>query len=259
MAADLRGRTAIVTGASRGIGLAIAEALLEGGANVVLTSRHQEAADTAASSLGSERAVGFGAHATDEEAAAACVAFAIDTFGSLDILVNNAGTNPAFGPVVDQDKGRFMKTLDVNLWAPALWTGLAWRAWMSEHGGTVINTASVGGLVVGPNLGVYHASKAALIHLTKQLALELAPKVRVNAVAPGVVRTRLAEALWKEHEAAVSAVTPLGRIGEPADVASAVAFLASDGASWITGETLVMDGGQMLASAMADGAKEHVA
>ena len=259
MAADLRGRTAIVTGASRGIGLAIAEALLQGGANVVLTSRHQEAADTAASSLGSERAVGFGAHATDEEAAAACVAFAIESFGSLDILVNNAGTNPAFGPVVDQDKGRFMKTLDVNLWGPALWTGLAWRAWMGEHGGTVINTASVGGLVVGPNLGVYHASKAALIHLTKQLALELAPKVRVNAVAPGVVRTRLAEALWKEHEAAVSAVTPLGRIGEPADVASAVAFLASDGASWITGETLAMDGGQMLASAMADGAKEHVA
>src|SRR3954454_10620327 len=259
MAGELQGRTAIVTGASRGIGLAIAEALLEGGANVVLTSRHQEAADTAASSLGSERAVGFGAHATDEEAAAACVAFAIESFGSLDILVNNAGTNPAFGPVVDQDKGRFMKTLDVNLWAPALWTGLAWRAWMGEHGGSVINTASVGGLVVGPNLGVYHASKAALIHLTKQLALELAPKVRVNAVAPGVVRTRRAEALWRQHEPAVSALTPLGPIGEPADVASAVAFLPSDGASWITGETLVMDGGQMLASAMADGAKEPVA
>jgi NAD(P)-dependent dehydrogenase (short-subunit alcohol dehydrogenase family) len=256
--ADLHGQTAIVTGASRGIGLAIAEALVAAGASVVLTSRHQEAADTAASSLGSDRAVGYGAHATDEDAAAACVAFAIDTYGSLDILVNNAGTNPAFGPVVDQDKGRFMKTLDVNLWAPALWTGLAWRAWMGEHGGSIINTASVGGLVVGPNLGVYHASKAALIHLTKQLALELAPKVRVNAVAPGVVRTRLAEALWKEHEEAVSAVTPLGRIGEPADVAAAVAFLASDGASWITGETLVMDGGQMLASPMADGAKEHV-
>jgi NAD(P)-dependent dehydrogenase (short-subunit alcohol dehydrogenase family) len=249
MGAGLGGRTAIVTGASRGIGLAIAEALLEGGANVVLTSRKQEAADEAASSLGApEQAVGYGAHATDEDAAAACVAFAIERFGSLDILVNNAGTNPAFGPVVEQDKGRFMKTLDVNLWAPALWTGLAWRAWMKEHGGTIINTASVGGLIVGPNLGVYHASKAALIHLTKQFALELAPKVRVNAVAPGVVRTRLAEALWKEHEDAVSAITPLGRIGEPADVAAAVAFLAGDGASWITGETIVMDGGQMLMS-----------
>lgn len=149
MGADLSGRTAIVTGASRGIGLAIAEALVAGGANVVLTSRHQEAADTAASSLGTDRAAGYGAHATDEDAAAACVAFAVETYGSLDILVNNAGTNPAFGPVVDIDKSRFMKTLDVNLWAPALWSGLAWRAWMGEHGGTIVNTASVGGLVVG--------------------------------------------------------------------------------------------------------------
>ncbi len=255
---DLGGRTAIVTGASRGIGLAIAEALVARGANVVLTSRHQEAADAAASSLGSDRAVGYGAHATDEDAAAACVAFAIEAYGSLDILVNNAGTNPAFGPVVEQDKARFMKTLDVNLWAPSLWTSLAWKAYMSEHGGAVVNTASVGGLAVGPMLGVYHVSKAALIHLTKQLALELAPKVRVNAVAPGVVRTRLAEALWKEHEDAVSAVTPLGRIGEPRDVAGAVAFLVSDDASWITGETIVMDGGQLLASSTTDGAKEHV-
>jgi NAD(P)-dependent dehydrogenase (short-subunit alcohol dehydrogenase family) len=259
MAADLHGRTAIVTGASRGIGLAIAEALVTGGANVVLTSRKQDAADAAASPLGSERVVGYGAHATDEDAAAACVEFALERFGSLDILVNNAGTNPAFGPVVDQDHGRFMKTLEVNLWAPALWSGLAWRAWMREHGGTIVNTASLGGIVVGPNLGVYHASKAGLIHLTKQLALELAPKVRVNAVAPGVVRTRLAEALWKDHEAAVSSVTPLGRIGEPSDVASTVAFLASDAASWITGETIVMDGGQILVSSMEAGAAEPVA
>jgi len=259
MAADLGGRTAIVTGASRGIGLAIAEALLAGGANVVLTSRHEEAATAAAASLGSERAVGFPAHATDEQAAQRCIDFAVERFGRLDILVNNAGTNPAFGPVVDQDKGRFMKTLDVNLWAPVLWTGLAWRAWMRDHGGAVVNTASVGGLVVGPNLGVYHTSKAALIHITKQLALELGPKVRVNAVAPGVVRTRLAEALWKDHEDAVSAVTPLGRIGEPPDVGRAVAFLASDAASWITGETMVIDGGQILGSSMADGTKEHVA
>jgi NAD(P)-dependent dehydrogenase (short-subunit alcohol dehydrogenase family) len=254
MAVDLSGRTAIVTGASRGIGLAVAEALLAGGAGVVVTSRRQEAADAAAASLGSDRAVGYGAHATDEQAAQACVDFTLQSFGSVDILVNNAGTNPAFGPVVDQDHGRFAKTMDVNVWAPILWTGLAWRAWMREHGGTVVNTASVGGLVVGPNLGIYHASKAALIHLTKQLALELAPKVRVNAVAPGVVRTRLAEALWKEHEAQVAGVTPLRRIGEPADVGSAVAFLASDDASWITGETLVMDGGQILGTAITDGA-----
>jgi hypothetical protein len=148
---------------------------------------------------------------------------------------------------------RYAKTFDVNVWAPILWTGLVWRAWMAEHGGTVTNTASVGGLVVGPNLGVYHASKAALIHITRQLALELAPKVRVNGVAPGVVRTRLAEALWKHDEDAVAANTPLGRIGEPEDVGAAVAFLASDAAGWITGETLVIDGGQLVGAPAAVG------
>lgn len=244
---NLQGRTAIVTGASRGIGLAAAEALIAEGANVVLTSRHQEAAEAAAAPLG-DRAAGFGAHAVDEDAAKACMDFALERFGSIDILVNNAGTNPAFGPVVDQDHGRFAKTMDVNLWAPVLWSGLAWRAWMKEHGGSIINTASIGGMAVGPNLGVYHVSKAALIHMTKQLALELSPQVRVNAIAPGVVRTKLAEALWKEHEEAVAKSTPLGRIGEPSDIGSAIAFLAGDGASWITGETLVIDGGQLLTS-----------
>lgn len=244
---EFEGRTAIVTGASRGIGLAIATSLAAGGANVVLTSRHQEAADEAAASIGPQ-AVGFGAHAVDEDAARACVDFTLDRFGSIDILVNNAGTNPAFGPVLDQDHGRFAKTMDVNLWAPILWSSLVWKSWMEDHGGTIINTASVGGLMVGPDLGIYHMSKAAMIHLTKQLALELAPGVRVNAVAPGVVRTRLAEALWKEHEDSVVSVTPLGRIGEPRDVGDAVSFLASDRAAWITGETLVIDGGQMLVS-----------
>ncbi|NUP15796.1 MAG: SDR family oxidoreductase [Streptomyces sp.] len=246
---DLTGRTAVVTGASRGIGLAIAQALVAAGANVVLTSRSQEAADAAAAQVGGT-AVGVGAHAVDEEAAQRCVDLTLERFGSLDILVNNAGTNPAFGPVIDQDHGRFAKTFDVNLWAPVLWTGLAARAWMGEHGGAVVNTASVGGMAFEANIGLYNASKAALIHLTKQLALELSPKVRVNAVAPGVVRTKLAEALWKEHEQTVSASTALGRIGEPADIASAVAFLVSDAASWITGETMVIDGGQLLGDAL---------
>jgi NAD(P)-dependent dehydrogenase (short-subunit alcohol dehydrogenase family) len=254
---ELAGRTAIVTGASRGIGLAIAAALLESGASVVVTSRKRESADMAAATLGTERAAGYAAHAADEEAAAACIDFAIDRFGSVDILVNNAGTNPAFGPVIEQDRSRFTKTVDINLWAPILWTQLAWRAWMAQHGGTVINTASVGGLTVSPNLGIYNVTKAALIHVTRQLALELAPKVRVNAVAPGVVRTRLAEALWKDNETQVTGVTPLGRIGEPADVGDAVAFLASDRASWITGETLVIDGGQILHTSSPGALGEH--
>lgn len=249
---SLAGRTAIVTGASRGIGLAAAAALHEAGANVVLTARTEEAASAAAASVG-PRALGIGAHATDEDLARRCVERTMETFGSVDVLVNNAGTNPAYGPVLAQDHGRFAKTLDVNLWAPILWSRLVVDAWMGEHGGSIVNTASIGGLSVGPDLGVYHVSKAALIHLTKQLAIELAPSVRVNAVAPGVVRTKLAEALWREHEDAVNERTPLGRIGEPDDVGSAIAFLASDASSWITGETLVIDGGQMIgAGAAAD-------
>ncbi|NUR58592.1 MAG: SDR family oxidoreductase [Catenulispora sp.] len=247
---SLSGRTAIVTGASRGIGLAIAQALAAGGANVVLTSRTQEHADEAAKQVeGPGVAVGYEAHATDEEAARACVAFTVERFGSLDILVNNAGTNPAYGPLIDIEKSRFAKTLDTNLWGPILWTSLAVKAWMGEHGGAVVNTASIGGIHVAANLGVYNASKAALIHVTKQLALELAPKVRVNAVAPAVVRTRLAESLFADNEEAVAGAYPLGRIGEPRDVSSAVAFLASDAAAWITGETLTIDGGALLGQA----------
>jgi NAD(P)-dependent dehydrogenase (short-subunit alcohol dehydrogenase family) len=244
VSAHLRGRTAIVTGASRGIGLAIAQALVADGANVVLTSRG-DGADRAAAALG-DHAIGIRAHASDETAAAGCMRAAIDRFGSLDILVNNAGTNPAFGPLVEVEQASFRKILEVNLLAPLLWSRLAWDAYMREHGGVIINNASVGGLDVAPDLGAYNASKAALIHLTRHLAVELGPGVRVNAVAPGVIRTRLAEALWREREDEVAAATPLARIGEPADVGSAVAFLAGDGAGWITGATLVIDGGQRL-------------
>ncbi|MFD4180444.1 SDR family oxidoreductase [Rhodococcus sp. NPDC058514] len=247
---DLTGKTAIVTGASRGIGLATAQALATAGANVVLTSRKQESADAAAAQI-TGNAIGVGAHAVEEDQARRCIEITLERFGSLDILVNNAGTNPAFGPLINQDHGRFVKTFDVNLWAPLLWTGLAAEAWMGEHGGSVINTASIGGLGHEAGIGMYNASKAALIYVTKQLALELSPRIRVNAVAPGVVRTKLAEALWKEHEEQVSASTALNRIGEPDDVATAIAFLASDAASWITGETMVIDGGQRLGDAKA--------
>jgi NAD(P)-dependent dehydrogenase (short-subunit alcohol dehydrogenase family) len=247
-APDLSGRTAIVTGASRGIGLAVAQRLAADGADVVLTSRNQESADEAAEQVGGN-AIGVAAHAVDEDAARHCVELALDRFGSIDILINNAGTNPAYGPLIEQDHARFAKTFEVNLWAPLLWTSLAVKAWMGEHGGAIVNTASIGGMHQSPNMGMYNATKAALIHVTKQLALELSPRVRVNAICPGVVRTKLAEALWKDHEDAVSGSTALGRIGEPPDVAAAVAFLVSDEASWITGETMVIDGGQVLGNA----------
>jgi NAD(P)-dependent dehydrogenase (short-subunit alcohol dehydrogenase family) len=246
---DLTCRTAIITGASRGIGLAVAQRLSEAGANVVLTSRKQENADAAAAQVGGN-ALGVAAHAVEEPAAQRCIDLTLERFGSIDILVNNAGTNPAFGPLIEQDHGRFAKVFDVNLWAPLLWTSLAVKAWMGEHGGAVVNTSSIGGMHFAPYMGMYNATKAALIHVTKQLALELSPRVRVNAICPGVVRTRLAEALWKDNEDALAATTPLGRVGEPVDVAGAVAFLVSDAASWITGEAMVIDGGQLLGNAL---------
>ncbi|HEU4363247.1 MAG TPA: SDR family oxidoreductase [Mycobacterium sp.] len=246
---ELDGRTAIVTGGSRGIGLAIGQRLAAAGANVVLTSRKQDSADAAAAQIGGN-AMGVGAHAAEEDAAQRCIDLTLERFGSVDILVNNAGTNPAFGPLIEQDHGRFGKIFDINLWAPLLWTSLAVKAGMGERGGAVVNIASIGGLSFEAGLGLYNTTKAALIHVTKQLALELSPKVRVNAVCPGVVRTRLAEMLWKDHEQRLSASTALGRIGEPPDVAEAVAFLTSDAAGWITGEVMVVDGGQVLGNAM---------
>lgn len=245
---ELTGRTAIITGASRGIGLAIGQRLAQAGANVVLTSRDQQSADAAAAQIDGN-ALGVAAHVAEDDAAQRCVDLTLERFGSIDILVNNAGTNPAFGPLIDQDHGRFAKIFDVNLWGPLLWTSCAVKSWMAEHGGAVVNTASIGGMSSAPLMGMYNATKAALIHITKQLALELSPAVRVNAICPGVVRTRLAEVLWQEHEQALSTTIPLGRIGEPVDVADAVAFLVSDAASWITGQTLVVDGGQVLGDA----------
>jgi NAD(P)-dependent dehydrogenase (short-subunit alcohol dehydrogenase family) len=241
---NLIGKTAVVTGASRGIGHAAARCLSELGANVVLTARTRDAADTAAATV--PGAVGFGAHATDEDAARRCVDFTLERFGRLDILVNNAATNAGYGALVDQRYDAFRKTIDLNVWAPILWSSLAARAWMSAHGGAIVNTASLGGLTTEPNLGIYNASKAALIHLTKQSAVELAPTVRVNAVAPGVVRTKLSELLWREKEKTLADTLPLGRIGEPDDVGRAIAFLASDAAGWITGQVLVIDGGAIL-------------
>ncbi|MBF4160807.1 SDR family oxidoreductase [Nocardioides acrostichi] len=244
---SLVGKTAVVTGASRGIGLAIAARLASQGARVVLTARTRSAAVEAAASIEGQT-MGWAAHSADEAQARACLDATVDRFGSIDILVNNAGTNPAYGPLVEVDRERFAKTLDVNVWAPVLWTGQAWRAWMRAHGGCVINTASLGAYVVGANLGAYNVSKAALVHVTRQLALELAPGVRVNALAPGVCRTKLASTLWQDREDDVRRVTPLGRIGEPEDVAEAALFLTE--ASWVTGQTITVDGGQVLVAAV---------
>jgi NAD(P)-dependent dehydrogenase (short-subunit alcohol dehydrogenase family) len=242
---DLDGRVALVTGASRGIGQAIAAALAEAGAKVMLSSRKQDALDESAATMTGE-VVTYAANAGDPEQAAACVDATVERFGRIDILVNNAATNPYMGPAIDIDLPRYDKTFDVNLRGPLVWTQLAHRASMAEHGGSVINIASVGGLSVEPSIGVYNTTKAGLIYLTKTLAAELGPGVRVNAIAPGLVKTDFARALWEQHEEALGRRLPLKRLGEPEDIAGAALFLASDLARWMTGQTLVVDGGALV-------------
>jgi NAD(P)-dependent dehydrogenase (short-subunit alcohol dehydrogenase family) len=245
------GKVALVTGGTRGIGEATARTLLESGAaGVAITSRKPENLDEAAARLDAgERLLPIEARADDDAAAAAAVGTVVDHFGKVDILVNNAGTNPAPGSLADVDLGAMDKTWAVNQRGPVIWTRQAWHQSMEGHGGVVVNVASVGGMRPAPMIGAYNTSKAALIYLTHQLALEMAPGVRVNAVAPSVVRTRLAALLWEGIEAQTAAAHPLGRIGEPQDVANAIAFLASDAASWITGVVLPVDGGATGATA----------
>jgi NAD(P)-dependent dehydrogenase (short-subunit alcohol dehydrogenase family) len=246
---DLRldGKVALITGGSRGIGRAIAERFAEAGAAVMISSRKPEALERAAEELSAHGGeVGWhAANVGDADAAERCVLATVERFGGLDILVNNAATNPYFGPVVDIDLPRLQKTDQVNLEAMLTWTQAAWRAAMREHGGRVLNVSSVGGLTVEPGLGWYNVTKAAVVHLTRQLAYELGPKVRVNALAPGLVKTDFARVLWENAGELVADRLPTRRIGEPDDVARAALFLASDAAEWVTGTVLVVDGGAM--------------
>ncbi len=243
---SLAGKTAVVTGASRGIGAAIAVSFAAAGANVMLSSRKADALDEVAATIPGGNVATFAANAGEPEQAEACIQATVDRFGVVDILVNNAATNPYLGPSIDIDLGRYDKTFQVNLRGPLVWTQAAWQASMRDRGGSVVNVASIGGIRGEPGIGIYNTSKAALIHLTETLAAELAPDVRVNALAPGLVKTHFARALWEPAEDAVAARVPLQRLGEPEDIAHAALFLASDLASWITGHTLVIDGGALI-------------
>jgi len=246
MEISLDGKVALVTGASKGIGRAVAAELAAAGARVMISSRKAEALEEAAASMDGEVAW-HAANAGEPEQAEACVQATVERFGGVDVLVNNAATNPYMGPTIDIDLSRYDKTWHVNTRGALVWTQLAWRLAMAEGGGSVVNVASIGGIAVEPSIGVYNATKAALIYLTRTLAAELGPGVRVNAVAPGLVKTDMARALWEPAEEAIARTLPLKRLGEPADIAHAVLFLASDLASWITGHTLVIDGGALVA------------
>ena len=239
------GKSAIVTGASRGIGLAIAQRLTHEGARVLITARHQEPLDAALAALGGT-ALAIAGRADDPDHRAEVLAAAEHHFGGLDILVNNAGINPVYGPLATADLDAARKIFEVNVFGTLAWTqavlahpGLQFR----ERRGTVVNVSSASGDVPAPGLGLYGVSKAAVSHLTRTLSMELAPDIRVNAVAPAVVKTRFASALYEGREAEVSASYPLERLGEPDDVAAAVAYLASADAAWVTGQVLTLDGG----------------
>lgn len=247
---DLTGRTALVTGASRGIGYAIAAELLSRGASVTVTARKPDALEAAAASLAADHAGGdtgrvlaIAANASSAESREQSVTGTVERFGSLDILVNNTGINPTYGFLMDADLGAVSKTFDTNVVATLGYVQLAYRAWMGEHGGNVVNIASVAGLRSTGVIAAYGASKAALIRLTEELAWQLGPSIRVNAVAPAVVKTQFATALYAEGEEKTAAAYPLKRLGEPEDVARVVGFLVSDAAAWMTGETVRVDGG----------------
>ncbi len=242
-------KVALVTGGSRGIGAAVAlELARSGAAGVAITSRRADNLEQAVDDLvhqGIEREalLPLVARADSADDAAEAVAATIERFGACDLLVNNAGTNPGAGTLSDVDLGALDKTWAVNQRGPLLWSREVWRQWMADQGGVIVNVASVGGLVPGPLVGAYNISKAAVIFATRQLAFEMAPGVRVNAVAPAIVKTRLSRLLWEADEGAAAALHPLRRLGTTADVAAAVVFLASDRAGWITGVTLPVDGG----------------
>ena len=253
---DLRldGKVALITGASRGIGAAMAAEFVAAGAKVMISSRKEAAlVETAAAiesrfgdSVGDAQVAVFEANAGNPEAAEACVSATIERFGRLDILVNNAATNPYMGSMIEIDLPRLDKTYEVNLRGAFVWAQQAWKQSMAEHGGNIINISSIGGLSVETSIGHYNVTKAALLHLTRSLAKELAPGVRVNALCPGLVKTDMARALWESGEDAISQMIPLHRLGEPEDIAHAALFLASDASSWITGTCIVVDGGMLL-------------
>ncbi len=247
---SLDGKVALVTGGSRGIGRASALAFADAGADVVVASRKLPDLESVAEEIKAKgvKSLAVASHVAKVEDLKDLVEKVKAEFGRIDILMNNAGTNPYFGPLMDAEEWAWDTTMNVNLKAPFLLSQLVARVMKEQGGGNIINTASVGGLRAG-ELHIYSVTKAGLIMLTENMAKEWGQYgIRVNAIAPGVIKTRLSEALWKDPAVGEAAMkrTALLRLGEPEEVAGVVLFLASDLSSYVTGETIVIDGGQML-------------
>lgn len=246
MELSLNGKSALITGGSKGIGKAIAKTFAEAGAKVMITSRKADVCESAAEEIG-HGCVWEAGNVGDPEHMEAAIERSVSELGGVDVLVNNAATNPYAGPMIDADLPRWKKTIDVNMTAPFAWTQMVWQKYQQENGGVILNISSVGGLQTSPMLGVYDITKAALIHMTKQFAAELAPGVRVNAICPGLIKTDFARMLW-EGDAGdmVAKQYPLKRLGEVEDIAGAALYLAADTGSWITGQAIVLDGGGLI-------------
>lgn len=242
----LEGQTAIVTGASRGIGLAIAHRLVAEGAKVCITARKPDPLQEALGEFPEGTAIAIAGKVDDAGHRREVFDAMAERFGQVDILVNNAGINPVYGTLMELDLDAARKISDVNVLATLAWTQDLYRhesLGFAERGGAVVNISSVSGQTPSPGIGFYGISKAAIAHLTRTLGVEMGPKIRVNAVAPAVVKTQFAKALYEGKEDEVAAKYPLQRLGTPEDVAAAVAFLASADASWITAQILNLDGG----------------
>jgi NAD(P)-dependent dehydrogenase (short-subunit alcohol dehydrogenase family) len=241
---QLNGKTAIITGASKGIGEAIAHALHEAGANVVVSSRKQEAVDQVAQALG-ERSLAIEANAGKPDELQALIDRTLEAFGGIDIIVNNAAANPVFGPVENTEPWAYDKIMDVNVKGPF---ELCKRAlpYLKSGGGSIINISSVGGLSPEHQLGIYSVSKAALISLTKVMAKEWGPQgVRANVICPGLIKTKFSEALWSNEKILKYALAqlPIPRVGSVEEVAGLALFLAAPASSYCTGGVYTADGG----------------